>query len=271
RFVACARGHIFDVLIVESVRNCETIHLNAEPLFQRLLASAYFILQPLFVLGWAELFLRYLVIRFAQVLVRFRMRMNVNPSIAHIRELFPGNGFAAAKMPTADAFGVNEHRKGVAKFLHNWPGHVVLRFPAVIESDNGATRRNIFFAALPGQEILHPDYSDAAILQVLHLLFKHLGRDFGIRPAHLIDETVISINDDLCCLVDRHLCWRSWGCDRGHGWQRRSARRGRGGAGWGRSLANSLGLLLFVTGRQAKGQKHRNCYYFKSHKREKRL
>src|SRR5437667_10306246 len=125
------------------------------------------------------------------------MRLNVNASIAHFPELVAGNGFAAAKMPTADAFGVNEHRKGVAKSLHNWPGHVVLRFPAVIETDNRATRRNIFFAALPGQKILHPDYGDAAIFQLLHLLFKHLGRDFGIRPAHLIDETVIAINDDL--------------------------------------------------------------------------
>src|SRR5438045_7319574 len=125
------------------------------------------------------------------------MRLNIDAGIAHFRELFPGNGFATAKMPTADAFGVNEHRKVVAEFFHNWPGHVVLRFPAVIESDNGATRRNIFFAALPGQEILHPDYSDAAILQLLHLLFKHLWRDLGIRLAHLIDDTVMSINIEI--------------------------------------------------------------------------
>src|SRR6185312_1963624 len=98
------------------------------------------------------------------------MCLDVDPSIAHFRELLPGNSFAAAKMPTADAFGVNEERKGIAEFLHNWPSHIVLRFPAVIESDYGATRRNIFFPALPGQEILHPDYRDAAIFEFLHLL-----------------------------------------------------------------------------------------------------
>src|SRR5258708_4643212 len=88
--------------------------------------------------------------------------------------------------------GVNEHRKSVAKFLHNWPGHIILRLPAVIERDNGAARWNIFFATLPGQEILHPDYSNAAIFQFLHLLLKHFGRDFSGRPAHRIDEAVIT-------------------------------------------------------------------------------
>jgi hypothetical protein len=57
------------------------------------------------------------------------------------------------------------------------------------------------------------------------LLFEHLRSDFGIRPAHLIDETVIAVNEDLRGLIDCHLCWRSWGRDRSHGWQSRHARR----------------------------------------------
>ena len=40
-------------------------------------------------------------------------------------------------------------------------------------------------------------------LQLLHLLLKHLGRDFGIRPSHLIDEAMVAVNDDLSGLIDR--------------------------------------------------------------------
>ena len=77
-FVARVLGHIFDVLVVESVGNGETIHLDAEPLFERFLASADFILQPLFVFGRAQFFLRHLVVGLAQILVRFRMRLNID-------------------------------------------------------------------------------------------------------------------------------------------------------------------------------------------------
>src|SRR5438477_11485192 len=134
------------MLIVESVGNRETIHLDAEPLFERFLATAHFILQPLFIFEWTQFFLRHLVIRLAQILMRLRMRLDIDTGIAHFRELLPGNGLSAAKMPAADAFGVNKHCKCVAEFFHNRPGYIVLGFPTFIESDKGATQRDLYIA-----------------------------------------------------------------------------------------------------------------------------
>src|SRR4029434_7074647 len=57
RFVARARRYFFYVQVVESVGDRETIDLDAKPLLECLLASAYFILEPLLVLRRSQFFL----------------------------------------------------------------------------------------------------------------------------------------------------------------------------------------------------------------------
>src|SRR5437763_16312736 len=110
-------------------------------------------------------------------------------------------------MPTPYFFGVNDHGESIPEFFHDRLGNFVLLFPAVIERDDGGTRRDVFLTAFPRQEILHRDNGYAAIFQLLHLLFKGLRRDFRVRPADLIDETVVPKNDGLSSLIDRQFRW----------------------------------------------------------------
>src|SRR6267143_2608214 len=139
--------------------------------------------------------------------MRLRMGLNVDAGIPHLGELLPGHRFAAAEVSAAYAFGVDEQCERVAEFFHNRPGHLILRFPAIIKRDDSASRRDIFLTAFLRQKILHWDYSDAAIFQLLHLLLEGLRSYFGVRPVHLIDETVVAKNDGLRSLIDRHPLW----------------------------------------------------------------
>ena len=107
------------------------------------------------------MFLGDFVVRLAQVLVRFGMRLNVHAVVAHVGKLLPRDRLPAPKVPALHAFGVNEHRQRISVFFHDRPGHVILRFPAVIECDHRAAGRDIFFAAFPSQQILHADHRDA--------------------------------------------------------------------------------------------------------------
>ena len=135
------------------------------------------------------------------------MRLNIDPGIPHFRELLPSDRLPSSKMPAPHTFGVDKHGEWIPEFFHDRPGNLVLRFPAIIECDDGAARRNVFLTAFPGQKILHGDDGDAAIFQLLHLLFEGLRCDFRVRPVDLIDETVVSKNADLSSLIDRHFLW----------------------------------------------------------------
>src|SRR3954468_24119668 len=116
-------------------------------------------------------------------------------------------------MPGPNAFGVNEKGYRIIVLLQNRPGDFVLRFPAVIESDDRALGRNSFLAPTPGQEILHRDDSNALFLKLFHLLLKERRRDLGVRPFHDVHKPVIPEDDDLSVLVDDRLA-----DDRRRGW-----------------------------------------------------
>src|SRR5438093_428781 len=114
----------------------------------------------------------------------------------------------------ADAFGINEHRERVPKFFHDRPRDLVLRFPAIIEADDRASRRYIFLATPPRQQILHADYGNPGIFELFHLRLE-IGRcDLGARIANFVDQAVITKDDGLRRLIDNGFgnFWRrsSW-------------------------------------------------------------
>src|SRR3981081_2226964 len=134
-------------------------------------------------------------------------------------------------MPRANPLGVNEERDRVIEFFQDRPRDFVLRFPAVIERDDGALGRDRFLAASPGEEILHRNNGDALVLQLLHLRFERLRRDLRIRGPDVIDETVVTQNHGLRVLIDDGF-GRSRRSRRSGG-GRRGRRRPRGGGGGG--------------------------------------
>ena len=194
-----------DVLIVKSVGHGEAIHLDAKSLFEQLFATDDLVLEPLLIFRWTQSLTGNLVVWFAQVLMRGRVRLDVDAGISHLGELFPRDRLASAEMTAAHAFGVNKHREWIAVFFQNGPGDFILRFPSVIDGDNGAARRNIFLAAFPGKKVLHADDGDAAIFQLCHLRFESRRRDLGVRVSDVVDEAVITKNDDLRGLIDNRL------------------------------------------------------------------
>src|SRR5215471_7654576 len=126
-------------------------------------------------------------------------------------------------MSALNAFGVNEHRKGITVLLHDRPADVVLRFPAIIERDDRTARGNVLIAASPRQIILQTNHSDTGVLQLLHLRFEICGRDLRVRASHLIHKTVITEHDRLRGLIHNRLSDSRW-------W-RRSNRTARARAG----------------------------------------
>ena len=202
RFVAGLHRHVLDVLVVETVGHREAIHFHTEFLFDHLLGAGDLVLEPLLVLGRAQFFLGYFVVRPPQILVRGRVPLNIDTGIAHLRELVPAHRFAAAEVPRLDAFGVNEERDGVVEFFQDRPGDFVLRFPAVVESKDRAFRGDRFLAAPPRKKILHGNHSDPLVLQLLHLRFERLRRDLRVGPPDVVNETVITEDYDLRVLID---------------------------------------------------------------------
>ena len=106
--------------------------------------------------------------------MRGRVPLNIDTRVPHLRELVPAHRFAAAEMSRPNAFGVNEERHRVVEFLEDRPRDFVLRFPAVIEGQDRALRRDRLFAASPRKKILHRNHADALVLQLLHLRFERL-------------------------------------------------------------------------------------------------
>src|SRR6266446_3447452 len=111
--------------------------------------------------------------------MRCGVRLDIDSVVTHVGELFPRDRLPAAQAASADAFRINEHREWVSKFFHDRPPDLVLRFPTIIEADDRASRRYIFFATLPGEQILHADYGDPGILELFHLRFKRSRCDLG--------------------------------------------------------------------------------------------
>ena len=218
------------MLVVETVGHGEAIHFHAEFLFHRLLGAGDFVLEPLLVLGRAQFFLGYFVVRPPQILVRGRVPLNVDIGVAHLRELVPAHRFATAEVPRLNAFGVDEERDGVVEFFQDRPCDFVLRFPAVVESKDRALRGNRFLAAPPREKILHGNHSDPLVLQLLHLRFERLRRDLRVRVPDIIDETVITENHDLRVLIDDRFCRNRRSRGRCSG--RRSGRFRRGRGSW---------------------------------------
>src|SRR5439155_686577 len=108
---------------------------------------------------------------------------------------------SATQASSADAFGINEHRERVPTFFHDRPRDLVLRFPAIIEADDRASRRYIFLATPPRQQILHADYGNPGIFELFHLRLE-IGRcDLGARLANFIDRAVITKDDGLRGLI----------------------------------------------------------------------
>src|SRR2546423_6721519 len=160
-------------------------------------------------------------------------------------------------MPWFYSFRINEEREGIVELLHDRPRHIVLRLPSIIERDDRALRRNGFLAAPPGHEILHRNYRDVLVFQLLHLSLERGRRDLGIGPAHVVDETVITENHDLRVLIDRRFANRRRG-RRGRGGSRRGASRPRT---WGRRR-RLFGIILrnareLLTARQEQREKQR--------------
>ena len=92
---------------------------------------------------------------FAQVLMGRGVCLYIDAVVTHVTELFPGDRFSTAQCAAAYAFGVNEHCERVAVLLHNRPRDFVLRFPAIIEGNDRASRWYVLFAAFPCEQILH--------------------------------------------------------------------------------------------------------------------
>src|SRR6266404_153439 len=213
RFVTGSARDFFDVLVVIAKRNREAIYFDREPLLEQLFAADDFVLQPLLIFGASQFLLGPFTVRFhyhdgvtlAQILVCRGVRFDVDPVVAHVAQHLPGNGLTTAQTRSGNAFGVNEHREGVAEFFHKWPRDFVLRFPAVIERDHGAARRNIFLTALPCEEVLQTDDRDAAVLQHFHLLLEHRWRDLRTGIAHFVDQAVVAKDNRLGGLIDDRL------------------------------------------------------------------
>src|SRR6516164_11551931 len=141
-------------------------------------------------------------------------------------------------MATGHSFRVNKQCEGIAVFFHDWPPYFVLRFPTVIESNYGGTRRYVFFASLPRKQILHRNHSDALVFQFLHLRFKRSRRNLRAWVSNLVDQPVITKNDDLSGLID-HWLLDLGSCRHHRSRRRRSCYRGSA-ARWLRLFRNSL-------------------------------
>src|ERR1700730_2546356 len=150
------------------------------------------------------------------------MRLNIGARIAHFGQLFPRNRLAAAEMSALNAFGINEERDRISEFLQDGPGDLVLRFPAIVEGDDGAARWDTFLTASPGEIILHADYGDTLVFEHLHLCLEIRRSDLSAWRAHLINKAMITKNDGLRGLIDNHLAALSNGCYcAGRRWDRR--------------------------------------------------
>src|SRR5258707_15159238 len=124
------------------------------------------------------------IMPFAQVLVRSGMRFDIDSVVTHVGELFPRDRLSAAQASSAYALGINEHRERVSKFFHDRPPDLVLRFPAIIEANDRASRRYIFFATPPRKQILHADYGNPCILELVLLRLLIDLRDIVAQLAH---------------------------------------------------------------------------------------
>ena len=114
-------------------------------------------------------------------------------------------------------------RERIAVFLQDRPCDFILRFPAVIEGNYGATRRYVFFAPLPGEQILHRDHRDTLVFQFFHLRFKRSRRNLRSRVADFVDQPMVTKNKSLSGLIDDWLL--DLGSCRHHRSGRRSSRR----------------------------------------------
>ena len=144
---------------------------------------------------------------------------------AKVGELFPSDRFSSAESAPAYAFGVDEQCKRIAVFFHDRPRDFILRFPAVIESNDSGTRWYVFFASLPGEHILHRDYGDTLVFQFLHLRFKRSRRNLRARVPDLVDQPMVTKNKGLRSLID------DWLLDFGSCRCYRSSRRSSGSRG----------------------------------------
>src|ERR1043166_3665137 len=117
------------------------------------------------------------------------MRFDIDAIVTHVAEHFPSDRLTAAQASAGNPLGVEEQRYGIPQLFQDRPRDFVLGFPAVIERDYGAARRNILLSALPCEQILQADYRDAAVFQQFHLLLKHRRRDLRSRITDLVDET----------------------------------------------------------------------------------
>ena len=161
-FVTGVARYFLHVLVVSAKRNGKAVDFYAKPLFEQLLTADDFILDPLLVLCAGQFLFGPFVagldhhdgVALAQILVGRRVRFDIDPVVAHVSQHFPGDRLSTAQASTRHALGVNEHGKGVAEFFHDRPRDFILRFPAVVERNHGAPRRNVFLAALPSEQIL---------------------------------------------------------------------------------------------------------------------
>src|SRR5437870_2519029 len=210
RFVTGISRKFFDVLVIIAKGHGETIHFDAEALLEQLLATNDFVSDPLLVCRSTQFrpgslsagSRQHYVVAFAQILMCRRVRLDIDSVVTHVGELFPRDRLPATQATSAYAFCINEHRKRVSKFFHDRPPDLVLRFPAVIECNDRASRWNILFATLPREQILHADYRDAGILELFHLRLE-VGRcDLGAWIANFVDQPMITKNDGLGRLVD---------------------------------------------------------------------
>src|SRR5664279_2016913 len=108
-------------------------------------------------------------------------------------------------MPGPNAFGIDEERHRIIEFLQDRPRNFMLRFPAVVEGQNRALRRDRLLAASPGEEILHGYDGDILVLQLLHLRLERLRGDLRIGSPDTVNKAVVTENDDLRILIDRRL------------------------------------------------------------------
>ena len=155
------------MVVVISERHRKAIHLDAEPLLEQFLGTDDFVLDPFFVVGPGQLF--------SASFAAWSITVTLCPSrkswcVAECawistplsRRSASCSQVIASPPPrctAADAFSVNEHRERIAVFFHDRPRYFILRFPAVVESNYGRTRRYVLFAPLPGEQILHRDHA----------------------------------------------------------------------------------------------------------------
>src|SRR5262249_53926493 len=237
---------VLNVLVVISERHRKAIHLDAETLFEELLGTDDLVLNPFFIIGPGELlFASFAVLNdhyrvpFAQILVRRRMRLNIDAVVAHIRELFPRDCFSSAQRAAAHTFSIDEQRHRITVLFHNRPRYFILRFPTVIERNDSGTRRYVFFAPFPSEQILHRDHRDTFVFYFLHPRFERSRRNLRARIPDLVAQPMVTKNKDLSSLID------DWLLDLGSRRHYRSSCRGscsRGCASRGLRLVGN-GLL----------------------------